>query len=180
MSESFISKVCRRPLMPGVMPLERFRMVDARYILLYRDGRRLRAADATHLLDTGEFPQNLRVGECQYRRLDNEDTFIFWDEFRDASGRTVGYSFLLPESPTFANASLWRDTENAVVEGDEVRLLLEQCSEPVWECVQGFGSEFYQSTAHPTDCMLLMSDFTENPAAFEFSDGPNRQRVIAA
>jgi hypothetical protein len=138
-----------------------------RHFLLYRNGRRVAAADATHLHSDRDYARTLSLEGRRYLRVDDEDTFIFWDELQDASGRTIGYTFLLPESKVFQNARLWNECENVTLEHNEIRVLLRECTAPIWECVQGFGSELYQNESDPQDCILLFHDFSKKPIAFE-------------
>lgn len=114
--------------------------------------------------------ERLSVNGTEYLQLRDEDTFIFWDELRNSAGLTVGYWFLVPESPTFRRSSLLRNSDNVLVEGEEVEILLEPCGEPEWECVQGFGSEVYVNKDNETDCILYMFDWSENPVAFALRD----------
>jgi hypothetical protein len=136
------------------------------------------AADATYLLSSGSYPTAMNVDGRRYVRVDSEDTFFFWDELHDKSNRTVGYSFVLPKSPIFTNATLWTESDNVKIENDEVRLLLHECAEPIWECVQGFGSELFQSEADPLDCLLLMFDWSQNDVAFCLHSGPGEGRAL--
>jgi len=138
-----------------------------KYLVLYRDGRRVRAADATSILEDGEFPRSIRRADGEYCRIDNQETFFFWDELRDAFDRTVGYEFLLADNEDFAASRLLTESDNVANNGSEVRILLQDCPAPNYECIQGFGSEVYQNITDPRDCMLLMFDWSQNPFAFD-------------
>lgn len=152
---------------------------DPRYFLLYRDGRRVRAADASYLLESGSYPEALHAGGVEYRQITDEDTFCFWDELRDPLDRTVGFSFYLPDSTSFVRSSLLSDSENVTIENNEATILLRECAQPSMECVQGFYSEMYQSVVDPRDCLLLMFDWSENCEAFDLHIGPLGQRAVA-
>jgi len=155
------------------------RMEDSRYFLLFRDKRRVRATEATHLI-SGDFPFALTLGGREYRVVANQDTFIFWNDLLDPLGRTVGYRFLAPDMPTLTASSLVSDSDNVVVENcvcDEVTILLQECDDPREECVQGFTSEVYQSTSDPLDCVLLMYDWPENPIGFDLATGVSVTRL---
>jgi hypothetical protein len=138
-----------------------------RHFLLYRNGCRVEASDATHLDSDREYAMALLFEGRRYLRVDHEDTFVFWDELRDASGRTIGYTFEPSDSKVFANARLWTESENVTFEYGEFRVLLYECTTPIWECVQGFGSELYQNESDPQDCILLFYDFSKNAIAFD-------------
>jgi hypothetical protein len=148
------------------------------YLLLFLDRGRVCAADATDLLQAGEFPDSLQAGVHRYQRVTDEDTFVFWDELRDQSDRTVGYTFCLPESKSFRDAWLFTEAVNATREDAEVEIFLQECTDPVRECVQGFGSELYRNPAESRDCLFLMFDWSENPKAFDFQNGPEGESVV--
>lgn len=77
-------------------------MAAGLYFLLFRDGRKVRAAEASHLV-ADDFALAVSLRGREYRRI--KDPFIFWNEFRDPSGRTVGYTFLSPPGPSLTNRS---------------------------------------------------------------------------
>jgi hypothetical protein len=141
-----------------------------RYYLLYRQEGEVRAAERI-LADAFRWPERIEVEGVMYHSL-GESTFFFWDELRDAEGATVGYTFLLEESPTFRASHFISDSSNVLTLDDddcmpqEIRILLEPCPEPEWESVQGFGSDVYVSALDPKDCVLLMFDWSENRKAF--------------
>jgi hypothetical protein len=136
------------------------------YFILYREGRRLLAADASCVAGD-DYPQRLVKSGVEYRRIDDEDTWMLWDELRDPEDRTVGFSFVLPESPSFCGSSFITDSENLSLSRFEAEVLLSPCERPRWECVQGFGCEIYQSVADPRECVLLMWNYSENSMGFD-------------
>ncbi len=127
--------------------------------------------DASKFMRSGNFPGALKVRNYEYRVVEDEDTFIFWDELRDPSNRTVGFTFLLPDSATLANSYLLTESKNATFEGEEVRVLLRACEMPTYECVQSFHSEVYRSISDPRECLMVLWDYSNNPIAFELHDG---------
>lgn len=140
-------------------------MDESRHFILYHRNGHTVAAEAP-LNNAEQWPVSLSLSGAEYISLKDGDTFFFWDELRDAASSTVGYTFLLPESSTFRNSALIRKSDNVVIDGEEVKILLEQCDEPVCECVQGFGSEVYVNKNDQTDCIIYMHDWSENPIAF--------------
>jgi hypothetical protein len=138
---------------------------ESRYFILSRYNGQVVAAEAP-LNISEEWPASFSVNGIEYFPLEGHDTFFFWDELRNAAGSTVGYTFLLPESPAFRNSAWVQNSGNVVLDGEEVRILLGSCDEPVWECVQGFGSDVYVNKNDQSDCIIYMLDFSENPIAF--------------
>ena len=133
------------------------------FILSLRNGE---VSAAGPLPNLTEWPARLSIDGSQYLTLEDGDTFFFWDEIRNAAGLTVGYSFLLPESATFRNSQFIREACNVSLDGEWVTLLLEPCNEPVLECIQGFGSEILVNEGDRSDCVVFLTDFSENPRAF--------------
>ena len=136
-----------------------------RYFILFRKEHNVVAAEAPPPT-SDDWPASLSIQGTEYLPLCGEDTFFFWDELRDSAGATVGYTFMPPESPTFRACSLLRHSDNVCMDGEEVKILLELCSNPKWECVQGFGSEVYANKDDKTDCVLYIFDWSENRVAF--------------
>ena len=144
-------------------------MAKSRYFILFRMGGKIVAAEAP-FQNTEEWPASLSLNGAKYFPLSDGDTFFFWDELRNEDGSTVGYTFLLPESPIFKCSSFVRTSNNVVLDGEEAFVLLQPCEEPAWECVQGFGSEVYCNKKDATDCILYMEDFSENAIAFPLQE----------
>ncbi len=134
------------------------------YYILFRDSGRVVAAPGP--IPIGDLPSSLLIRGVEYLPLLEENTFFFWDELRDRDGATVGYSFVPPESPTFRDSYLIRDSENVTRDGDEIRILLSSCDQPEWECVQGFGSQIYACETDRRDCVIYMLDWSQNQIAF--------------
>ncbi|QEG37780.1 hypothetical protein [Bythopirellula goksoeyrii] len=140
-------------------------MLKSRYFILRHEFGNVVAIEAPTSI-TEKLPPSVSMNGNEYLPLRDGDTFFFWDELCNKSGATVGYTFLLPESDTFANSSFIRNSNNVKLDGSEVIVLLEPCSEPVWECVQGFHSEIYCNSTDKTDCLICMYDWSQNPLAF--------------
>jgi hypothetical protein len=138
------------------------------YLLFHRNGI-TRVADATALFRQ-HFPDTVIVARRNYRLVRGEDTFFFWDELIDSDSRTVGFSFLLPVSPTLRQSRLIADSKNTAVEGDEVRINLSPGGSHVWDCVQGFGSEVYQADDDPADCAIMMMNWSGRLAGVDLAN----------
>lgn len=159
------------------------------YYVLFRCGGAVKAADATSSVGS-HFPEALAVCDREYRMISGEDTFFFWDELTDGDDRTVGFIFFLPTSLTLRRSRLLTDSTNTSVSGDEVRIDLSPGVPHQWDCVQGFGSEVYQSADDPADCAILMMNWSGRPAGFEVVEGavcaiakpiaaPDRRGILA-
>jgi hypothetical protein len=143
------------------------------YYLLFRCDGAVKAADASVLVGN-QFPRALTIDHREYRMISGEDTFFFWDELIDADNRTVGFSFLLPSSPTLRRSRLLSDSTNTSMDGDEVRIDLSARVPHQWDCVQGFGSEVYQAVDDAADCAILMVNWSGWQAGFKLVEGAVR------
>lgn len=141
-------------------------MVESNYYILLRDEGRVIAAVVPPQLPDEDYPQGLYIRGLKYLPLCDEETFFFWDELHDRDGATVGYTFFLPDSPTFQRSSFIQDSRNVRLDGEEVTIFLQTYDSPVWECVQGFGSQIYAREDDPRDCVLYMFDWSGNRIAF--------------
>lgn len=147
-------------------------MGRSRCFLLYRHGPRVRAADASPLLRSEGYPSRLRRAGREYRLASDGDIPWFWDELRDERGRTVGFTFPVPGADPLL-APLLADAENVIPVGGDAWVMLGDCEGPWWERVQGFSCAVYHGEPAPPDCLLLMSDFSGNPVAFELAPLPD-------
>lgn len=92
------------------------------YLLLFRDGRRIRAADVSMEM-RGE-PSVILFNHRVYHLQPNDD-LDFWNEWREESGRTIGFQFINPRTPGFLRSSFRNDSENLTVdESGDVSLML--------------------------------------------------------
>lgn len=149
-----------------LVEVERINPTIADYYVLFERNGIVRAADATGLIRDSD-PQVLMVGDREYRIVDNkEDTFFFWDEYIDRKGQTVGFVFFLPDSPTLRSSRLTSGSTNVLVKDNEVHIDLDPEVAQEWDCVQGFGSDVYQAPNDPTDCVILLGNYSCRPAGF--------------
>lgn len=137
------------------------------YLLFSRD-REVKAADARGLSGNG-FPRAIVIGDRQYRIVDGEETFLFWDELVDDQNRVVGFWFNLPESPTLRSSRLTLASTNTTTHHEEVCIDLCPGVQQQWgECIQAFGSEVYQAVDDPKDCAILMLKWSNRAPGFKF------------
>ncbi|MFO0950021.1 MAG: hypothetical protein U0835_02495 [Isosphaeraceae bacterium] len=135
------------------------------YLLLFRDGRRIRAADVSALLK-GDLTTILF--ENRVYRLQPNDDLDFWDEWRDGSGRTIGFQFSNPRTPGFLRSNFRNDSENVTVDpSGDVTVMLVEYDDPRWECVQGFPAILFEILSAPWDCLVVIHHYSQNPLAFE-------------
>jgi len=62
---------------------------------------------------------------------------------------------------------LLSDSTNASIDGDQDRIDLCPGVEQKWDCVQGFGSQVYQAADDPTDCAIVMMNWSGRSAGFD-------------
>lgn len=103
---------------------------------------------------------------------------MFWNEYRDEHGRTIGYEFQADGCRTFLQSSLVTGSANVTLDGAEVAIMLGNGSDEVlWECVQGFDSEVYRDLSCESDCLLLVFNWSRNAIGFELESIPGGARL---
>ena len=140
-------------------------MNSAKYFILIREKGQIVAMDGPP--GDVDWPKSLCLRGVQYVPLQGEDTFFFWDELRDQEGATVGYTIILPKSPSFRESYFIRNSHNVTIDGyEDATVLLQPCDRPTFVCVQGFGAEVFVREDDHRDCVIYMFDWSQNRMAF--------------